>query len=222
MSAKSKLVNDKVPDKLTRQDTVKDKLNRQDKLANELNRPDKMQDELNRQDELAKDNSVNEIEAKINEITGDVLSRAGELTLRMLGLERRPNIAIQQMVIDNAPTINKAMADPDVKKEVDEAISHIGVVANQIADELHEPMDKIADTIASEIPKIVTSITTLPVKIGVSLIGDIPGVGAIQSLGVMLNNIAHTGKIITDAGYSIAETVNESKKRIQDTLDLLQ
>jgi ABC-type transporter Mla subunit MlaD len=124
------------------------------------------------------------------------------------------------IVKDNLEVFNAELNDPQVKEQVVEAIENASIIGDALVESSKEPLNKFAQNVAEEIPKIGQAVVPGFVKVGTDLAASVPGIGAVIDFGKALNDGAEAFSKSVEATSNIidsgADLINETKENFEE------
>ena len=121
---------------------------------------------------------------------------------------------------EGASTINDALDQPEVKKEIKEVLDNIGDVGEIAVEAAEKPLNKMVDVAAEATPKIVGATASGLMKVGWDMLGSVPYLGGIIDLGRAINDGSKAISASIEAGSEIAEVtsdaVTETTKKFEE------
>ena len=124
------------------------------------------------------------------------------------------------IVKDNLEVFNEELNDPQVKEQVVEAIENASIIGDALVESSKEPLNKFAENVAEEIPKIGQAVVPGVVKVGTDLAASVPGIGAVIDFGKALNDGAEAFSKSVEATSNIidsgADLINETKENFEE------
>jgi hypothetical protein len=120
---------------------------------------------------------------------------------------------------EGASTINDALDQPEVKKEVKEALDNIGEVGEIAVEAAEKPLNKMVDVAAEATPKIVGATAAGLMKVGWDMLGSVPYLGGIIDIGRAVNDGSKAISASIEAGSEIAEVTSDAVKETTQKFD---
>jgi len=109
-----------------------------------------------------------------------------------------------------AETFNKAMDDPVVKAEVEEAIENAGEVGAVVAKAAAEPLKEATKTSVEAGTTALGAAAAGLVKVGTDILAAVPGFGAIIDIGKIINDGSRAASAVVEAGSEAVETASDA------------
>lgn len=150
----------------------------------------------------------------------------------VLGSEMASNIVEQSgqktaEITKNLLTkFNNTLEDPELKKQLTEAIKNAGEYGSLIVDSGREPFAKAIDVVIANAPKMIAAAATGVVKAGTDVAAAVPFLGAVIELGKAANDGSKALSTVIESGSDMVEAtsdfVNETKENFNEKLQDLE
>lgn len=131
-----------------------------------------------------------------------------------------------EIVKEGAEVFNKAMNDPVVKAEVEEAVENAGEIAGVVVKAAEKPFEEAVDIAAKSIPKATGAALAGVIKVGTDAMAAVPGVGAVIEVGKVLNDSSKAASAVVEAGSEAVEAASdafiETKENVEQGLKELE
>lgn len=175
------------------------------------------------------DNQEDKLSGVFGKVT-ELVSRTGATVIEKVNNALESNLVKETVkeaaektagiVKDNLEVFNEELNDPQVKEQVVEAIENASIIGDALVESSKEPLNKFAENVAEEIPKIGQAVVPGVVKVGTDLAASVPGIGAVIDFGKALNDGAEAFSKSVKATSNIidsgADLINETKENFEE------
>lgn len=131
-----------------------------------------------------------------------------------------------QFIKERAQQFNESFNKPEVKAEIKESIKNLGEIASIVIEEGREPLNKAVDVAAEATQKASSAAVSGAVRVGTSALSAVPYLGAVISLGKMINDGSKAASSMVEAGSEAAEAASDAfiqtKENVENKLKDLE
>lgn len=131
-----------------------------------------------------------------------------------------------ELVKESAEVFNKALNDPVVRREVEDAIQNASEIGTIIVDASKKPINKAVDVVAESIPKVSNAVVSGAANVTTDVLAALPGIGAIFDIGRMINDSSKAASSVVEASSEAIEAASdafiETKEAVEKGLKELE
>jgi hypothetical protein len=123
------------------------------------------------------------------------------------------------IIKEGAETFNKALNDPEVKAELEEAIKNAGEVGSVIVESAKKPLEKVVEVTADSVEKATGAALGGIIKVGTDGMAAIPYVGTAVEIGKMLNDSSKAASAMVEAGSEAVGVASDAFIEINENIE---
>lgn len=131
-----------------------------------------------------------------------------------------------QFIKERAEQFNESFNKPEVKAEIKNSIKNLGEIASIVIEEGREPFNKAVDVAAEATQKASSAAVSGAVRVGTSALSAVPYLGAVISLGKMVNDGSKAASAMVEAGSEATEAASDAfiqaKENVENKLKDLE